>query len=195
MRSRSPDRPEAAQARRRAARRRHWRRVAAALIVLFAVFCAASARLFIWPAQGMPAHVNAIVVLGGTGNRVGKGLELARQGRADFLVISLGLPTANPPSACASRAQAFKVICFDPDPGTTQGEAEYVGRLAKQYHWGSVVLVTTPDQDTRARVRFGRCTPSQIYVVTTPLPASLWPYEIAYQWAALFKAVVLQRSC
>lgn len=192
MRSRSLDRPEAARTRSRGGR---WRRVAAALIVVFAVFCAASACLFVWPAQGMPAHVNAIIVLGGQGDRVGKGLELARQGRAAFLVISLGLPTANPPSVCASHPQAFRVICFDPDPGTTQGEAEYMGRLAKHYHWSSVALVTTPDQDTRARVRFGRCTAGSIYVVTTPLPLSLWPYEIAYQWAALFKAVVLQRSC
>ena len=94
-----------------------------------------------------------------------------------------------------AAAQPFKVICFQPDPGTTQGEAEFVGRLAKQYGWRSVALVTTPDQDARAGIRVGRCFAGHIYVVTTPLPASKWPYEIAYQWAALFKAVVLQRSC
>lgn len=90
---------------------------------------------------------------------------------------------------------AYRVICFQPYPGTTQGEAQFVGRLAKQYHWHSVALVTTPDQDTRARIRFGRCFAGHIYVVTAPLPASEWIYEIAYQWAASFKAVVLQRSC
>ncbi len=90
---------------------------------------------------------------------------------------------------------AYRVICFQPYPGTTQGEAQFVGRLAKQYHWHSVALVTTPDQDTRARIRFGRCVADGVYVVTTPLAASQWPYAIAYQWGALFKALVLQRSC
>ena len=143
----------------------------------------------------MPAHVDAIVVLGGPGDRLGKGLELAHQGRAPVLVVSEGLPVSIPSSVCGPHGQALKVICFQPEPGTTQGEAEFVGRLAKQYRWRSVVLVTTPDQDTRARIRFGRCFAGHIYVVTTPLPASQWAYQIAYQWAASFKAVALQRSC
>jgi uncharacterized SAM-binding protein YcdF (DUF218 family) len=164
------------------------------LTIVFAGFCAATARLFIWPAQGAPARVSAIIVLGGQGNRLGKGLELAHEGRAPVLVISQGLPFPVPSSLCA-HTQAFKGICFQPEPETTQGEAEYVGRLARQYHWSSVVLVTTPDQDTRARVRFQRCFAGQVYVVAAPLPAYSWPYEIAYQWAALFKALVLQRSC
>jgi uncharacterized SAM-binding protein YcdF (DUF218 family) len=191
-----PDRPGVARASRRTARRRRLRRVAAALIILLAVFCVATGRLFVWPAQGMPARVDAIVVLGGPGDRVGKGLELAHQGRAPVLAFSRGLPDDQVLArVCGLHGQAFRVICFLPEPGTTQGEAESVGRLARKYHWRSVVLVTTPDQDTRARIRFGRCFAGGIYVVTTPLPASDWPYQIAYQWAALFTAMVLQRSC
>jgi uncharacterized SAM-binding protein YcdF (DUF218 family) len=164
--------------------------------VLLVVFCAATGRLFIWPAQGMPPRVDAIVVLGGPGNRLGTGLRLARQGRAPVLIVSAGLPIpVLPASVCGPHAQPVKVICFNPDPGTTQGEAEFVGRLAKRYGWRSVALVTTPDQDTRARIRFGRCLAGHIYVVTTSLPASRWPYEIGYQWAALVKAVIFQRSC
>jgi uncharacterized SAM-binding protein YcdF (DUF218 family) len=192
---RPPDGCQADQATRRPGRHSRWRRIVAWLTILLIAFSAASARLLIWPAQGMPAHVDAIVVLGGQGNRLAKGLELASQGRASFLVVSEGLPFPVPGTVCASRARAFKVICFRPEPDTTQGEAEFVGRLAKQYRWWSVALVTTPDQDTRARIRFERCFPGKVYVVTTPLPASSWPYEIAYQWGALFKAEVLQRAC
>jgi uncharacterized SAM-binding protein YcdF (DUF218 family) len=57
---------------------------------------------------------------------------------------------------CAPRDKTPTVICLQPEPGTTQGEAEFVGRLAKKDGWHSVALVTTPDQDTRARIRFGR---------------------------------------
>lgn len=190
-----PDR-SMSQASRRAVRRRRRRRAVAALIVLLAGLCAASGLFFIWPAQGMPAHVDAIVVLDGPGDRLGKGLELAHQGRAPVLVVSLGSRRGPvPASVCGLRSQVLQVICFHPESATTRGEAEFVGHLAKQYRWRSVVLVTTPDQDIRARIRFGRCFIGKTYVVTTPLPASKWPYQIAYQWAASFKAVVLQRSC
>jgi hypothetical protein len=187
----APDQP----GERRHRVRSRLRRVAVVLAVVVACFGLASARLFVWPATGMPAHVDAIVVLGGQGDRLGKGLALARQGRTPVLVVSRGLPAPVPASVCAPRSQSFTVICFQPEPGTTQGEAEFVGHLAKQYGWHSVALVTTPDQDTRARIRFGRCFAGHLYVVTAPLPASSWPYEIVYQWGALFKALTLQRGC
>ena len=88
-----------------------------------------------------------------------------------------------------------KLICFDPNPGNTRGEVEFASQLTKRYHWHSVVLVTTPTQDTRARIMMRRCYGGSIYVVTGSLTRSDWPYQIAYGWGALFKAVVLQRAC
>jgi uncharacterized SAM-binding protein YcdF (DUF218 family) len=191
-----PDRPEVARASGRAVRRAWLRRITAGLVIVIALLCAATGALFVWPpGRGMPARVDAIVVLGGQGNRLGKGLELARQGRAPVLVISRGLPYPVPGSVCRQRSHTFTVICFSPRPRTTQGEAEFVSRLARQFHWRSVVLVVTPDQVIRARIRFKRCYAGQVYVVTTPLPLLEWPYQIAYQWAAEFKEEVLQRSC
>jgi hypothetical protein len=58
-----------------------------------------------------------------------------------------------------------------------------------------MVLVTTTPQDTRARIRIGRCFAGQVYVVTAPLPAHEWPYTIAYEWGAIVKALFIQRSC
>lgn len=142
----------------------------------------------------MPAHVDAIVVLGGAGNRLGLGEQLAGQGRSRVLVVSEGLPTV-PPGLCTQHARAVVVICFNPDPGTTQGEAEYVSRLAKQHGWRSLVLVTTPDQIWRAELRFRRCFSGDVYGVTTPLPASQWPFAIAYQWGSTIKAVIVNASC
>ena len=96
-----PDQPGVAQASRREVRRRRLRRVAGALVILLGAFCAATGGLFVWPAQGMPARVDAIVVLGGPGDRLGTGLELAHQGRAPVLVVSAGLPIpVLPASVC-----------------------------------------------------------------------------------------------
>jgi len=141
----------------------------------------------------MPAKVDAIVVPGGPGNRITAALDLARQDRARYLVLSQGEPV--PPQLCGSRVGSATVLCFMPDPDTTQGEAEGTARLAKQYGFRSIALVTTPDQTWRAKLRFGRCYNGQLYAATTHLPWHLWPYQIAYQWAATLKAEVLNRSC
>ncbi len=177
----------------RRARWRRLRRIVIPLLVVFAVFCAVTARLFIWPATGMPARVNAIVVPAGSGDRLGTALKLAQEGRAQYLAISFGLFID--PGVCGTRVGTARVICFQPSPDTTQGEAQETAVLAKRYGWRSIVLVTTPDQIWRAELRFRRCFGGDVYGVTTPLPLLRWPYEIAYQWAATVKAELVNRSC
>ena len=170
--------------------RRHLLAAAMALVVAFGLV---TVRLFVWPAQGMPASVSAIVMLAGPGNRLPVALQLAREHRAPVLVVSQGQHGYGGP--CPPPMSAVKLICFDPNPGDTRGEAEFVGRLAKRYHWNSLVLVTSRTQDTRARILMGRCFDGSIYVLTASLPGGSWPYQIAYGWAALFKALLLYRSC
>jgi uncharacterized SAM-binding protein YcdF (DUF218 family) len=171
------------------------RLLAAAGVLLLAGLAVTTARLFVWPEQGMPAHVDAIVMLDGPGDRLRTTLTLAWAHRAPVVVISRGSPYWGHGSVCAPQIPRVRVICFHPDPATTRGEAEFTGRLAQRYHWHSIALVTITPQDTRARLRVGRCFPGSIYVVTAPLAAQAWPYEIAYEWGATVKALVLQRSC
>src|SRR5215475_10980053 len=64
----------------------------AAAVLLVSVFCAATARLFVWPARGMPARVDAIVMLDGPGDRLSTALGLAWAQRAPVAVISRGSP-------------------------------------------------------------------------------------------------------
>ena len=174
-------------------RSRRVRRALIAVMVAFVIFCAITARLFIFPVVGMPARVDAIVVPGGAGNRIALGLKLAEEDRADYLVISEGQYV--PPNLCGTHVGSASVLCFQPNPPTTQGEAEGTARLAKKYGFHSIVLVTTPDQTWRAELRFRRCYSGHVYGVTTPLPLYLWPYQIAYQWAATVKAEVVNRGC
>lgn len=168
---------------------------AVALVISVMTVSAATVRLFIWPDRGMPAHVSAIVMLNGPGDRLGTALDLAWQHRAPFVVISRGSPYWGHGSVCAPSIPHVQVICFDPSPATTRGEAELVERLARKYHWTSLVLVTLTPQDTRARLRVERCFAGPVYVVTTSPSWYVWPYEIAYEWAATVKALIFQRSC
>jgi hypothetical protein len=175
--------------------RRRQRFLIAAAALLLAMFCAATARLFVWPERGMQARVDAIVMLNGPGDRLPTALGLAWARRAPVVVISRGSPQWANGGNCAPQIPGVRVICFSPDPATTRGEAEFTGRLAQRYHWHSIVLVTTTPQDTRARLRVRRCFPGSVYVMTAPLRAYEWPYALAYEWGATIKALLLQRSC
>ena len=176
-------------------RKKRWRSVGAALVISIIIVGAATARLFIWPDRGMPARVSAIVMMNGPGDRLDTALDLAWQHRAPFVVIARGSAYFGHGSVCAPRIPHVQVICFNPSPSTTRGEAEFAGRLARRYHWQSVVLVTTTPQDSRARLRVERCFNGPVYVMTTPLPLSRWPYELAYEWGATAKALIFERSC
>ena len=179
--------------RRRRRLSRGWRRVLVIALALVLAFAGATAWVLVWPPQGMPAQVSAIVMLAGPGSRLPVALQLADQGRAPVLVVSRGFEGYGSP--CPPPPAGIKLICFDPSPASTRGEAEFVGRLAKQYRWGSVVLVVSRPQATRARILMERCFSGPVYVSTGPLALSEWPYQIAYGWGALAKALVDHRAC
>jgi hypothetical protein len=160
---------------------------------LIAIFAAMTARLLVWPAEGMPAQVSAIVMLAGPGIRLPVALQLADERRSSVLVISQGHDGYGSP--CPPEPPGLELICFDPDPATTSGEAEYIGRIAKKDHWTSVVLVTSRPQATRARMLVERCFTGAVYSATGPLPLRSWPYQVAYGWGALAKAVFVDRAC
>ena len=172
---------------------RSWRKVITAVVALIVAFGALTAWLLVWPARGMPARVSAIVLLAGPGYRMPVALRLASEHRAAVLVVSQGSHGYGSP--CPPPLPGVKIICFDPNPGNTRGEAEFVGQLADRYHWTSITLVTSRAQDTRARILVRRCFGGSIYVTTTSLPWDSWPYQIAYAWGAIFKALVLYRAC
>lgn len=173
---------------------RGWRRKALAVVaVLIVAFAAATMRLLVWPVQAAPSTVSAIVMLAGPGNRLPVALRLAREHRAPVLVVSQGWMGYGGP--CPPPVPGVRTICFDPDPGNTRGEAEYVGRLAERYGWHSILLVATQPQAVRAQLLVRRCFSGQAYAVAAPIPAGSWPYQLAYGWGALFKAVFLSRTC
>jgi uncharacterized SAM-binding protein YcdF (DUF218 family) len=178
---------------RRPVRRRWLRRVLITAVIVLVAFVAVTARLIVWPAQGMPALVDAIVVLAGPGTRLPAGVQLAREGRAPVLVVSQGHLGYG--GSCPAPIAGVRIICFDPNPADTRGEAEYAEALAKRYGWHSIAVVATSEQATRARLIVGRCFNGSIYVVTGSMPWQQVPYQIAYGWAALAKALVVQRSC
>ncbi len=89
----------------------------------------------------------------------------------------------------------MRVVCFRADPLDTRGEAEYVGRLAARRGWDRLIVVPERSQATRARLLFERCTKAHLRIVAVSDPPSHLFFDVAYEWGALAKALVLHRSC
>jgi uncharacterized SAM-binding protein YcdF (DUF218 family) len=173
---------------------RGWRRkTLAAVAALIVVFAAVTARVLIWPVEWTPANADAIVLLAGPGDRLPVALQLAKEHRAPVLVVSRGWMGYGGP--CPPPVPGVRTICFNPNPGNTRGEAEYVGALARQNAWHSLIVVAIRPQAVRAQLLFGRCFGGPVYVATGPLPLDNWPYQLAYGWGALVKAALMMGSC
>jgi hypothetical protein len=168
-----------------------------AVVALVAVLTAV---LFVWPPVNRPRPAGAILVMSGAGPRDQEGLALAREGYAPLLLVSNGLASNGLPARdrdlCGTVYYGAKVVCFIPRPYTTQGEAQFLARTAAQDHIHTVIVVTGRAQAVRARLRVDRCFHGRVLI--DPVAPTGWlsgAYLVAYEWGALFKALVLQRGC
>jgi uncharacterized SAM-binding protein YcdF (DUF218 family) len=177
--------------------RRPRRRVV--IVVLAVVVAAVSglvAHLFVWPdLPPLPRQADVIVQLGGPGDRRAVALALARQGRAPLVAISVSNAEVNTKWCHRGRLDGVAVVCFHSAPFTTRGEARAVAQMAAGRGWESVILVTTRDQASRARLRLRRCYSGAVFVATAVLPWYQWPPQIVYQAAATVKAYTVETSC
>ena len=182
---------------RRLRRRRRRRRSQVVVAVVFLAWVAFTARLFVWPAlPPLPHRADAIIELAGPAveGRDQLAIKLAQEHKAALLVQSTVVEEAGT-NRCLPAVPRVTVLCFHPVPGTTRGEAEWIGREAKSHHWRSVILVTTPDQAWRAGLRVSRCFDGTVYFATSRLPFLNWFQQIPYQWFASAKALTVERAC
>lgn len=162
--------------------------------VAVALFVLSTARLFVWPPTDRPTRVDAVVALGGDpGQRRGReAIALVESGFAPVAVISLG---GRPAVPCPHHSRQVRVICFRANPLDTRGEAEHVAALARRRHWRQLIVVSERSQSTRARLLFERCTAAHVHMVPVNDPGWHLLYDVVYEWGALAKALVFERSC
>jgi uncharacterized SAM-binding protein YcdF (DUF218 family) len=116
-------------------------------------------------------------------------------GYAETLVLSI--PRGGTPASDVCREKRpYPVICFTPDPVTTQGEARALQRLAKEHEWQTVNVLTAKFHVARSRIILERCYKGDLNVVTyeQDLSALSWAYSFAYETAAFMK-VAANPSC
>ncbi|TDE07487.1 YdcF family protein [Jiangella asiatica] len=160
---------------------------AAVLLVLLAV----EARLFVFPHADTPAPADAIIVFAGPGERTAYGWDLARDGLAPVVVVSI-----HDPGLCEPVDDSPEEICVVPSPPTTRGEARMLAGLARERDWDHVVVVTSASQSLRAELRIERCYDGRVDMVTVREDGLFQQlYRVVYENGALLKALLSQRGC
>ena len=105
------------------------------------------------------------------------------------------------PSCCltrtsvALRTQISNCIASS-HPPTTKGEAKELRRLAEQYGWRTVIVVTFRPHISRARFILEQCFDGDLILLASPthISATRWAYEYVYQTAGYLRAL-LQQGC
>lgn len=147
---------------------------------------------FVFPAaDAVPNHADVVLVLGPpVPPRVAIAERLLARGTVDTALISVPYDVV-PPELQAVCARPH-VICADPDPRTTRGEAAMLRRYAVEHDWRSAIVTTMPAQIARARSIIAGCYPGSLSMVPDGEgPAGGWPYQYAYQTAATVKSWLL----
>jgi hypothetical protein len=182
--------------------------------VLFAAVASCTTALFLWAGVGLflyvapvtntPRYADALLVLAPTKGRMGYAERLMDQGYASTLAISVPLPEdGNTDYAPCAEKRAYRIVCFQPDPVTTQGEARALQYLAGEYGWQSVDVITDHSHFTRARILLSRCYKGDLRMVPfrKALPilpfansSESWAFVYTYETAAFVK-VAFNQEC
>lgn len=171
--------------------------VIAALGIFWAV---AGIFLYVAPPADQPKHADVLFVLGPPDSRIGYAEKLMQRGYAPTLAVSspIGKDGRFEAGICGDH-RAYRIICFNPDPFTTQGEARALRDLSAQYGWKSANVLTAQFHVTRARVIVSRCYTGNLRMVADrmdlPLisltkPTYSWAYQYLYQTAAFVKVAI-----
>ncbi|MFV0526917.1 MAG: YdcF family protein [Acidimicrobiales bacterium] len=109
------------------------------------------------PVPADPTGDAVVSHAGGRGERLDGALDLMELGAAPTLVLLLGSSRSERAAALCGRDEPYEVVCIDPDPATTEGEARTVADLARERAWRSLVVVTSDYHLRRAVLVDRRC--------------------------------------
>lgn len=172
-------------------------RLVAFVCTIVCAWLTAGLLLYAFPAADDTQHADVLFVLAPSADRINHAEALMDKGIAKTLVISAPQGEgARPTPALCDEKRRFRIICFQPDPVTTQGEARAFKRLADEHGWQSAALLTGQFHVTRARVILERCYSADLSVVAFwhDLPPASLAYHFVYETGA-FAKVAFNHEC
>ncbi|WP_299576115.1 YdcF family protein [uncultured Williamsia sp.] len=155
--------------------------------------------LYVFPAAAQsPRSVDVIMVLGGRQDgREQFAIRLAEQGFARTVLVSDPYTRPDPyMEAVCDVPHRVRVICFDPQPRTTRGEARFLRDEAKMNGWNSAMVVTFSPHIARSDYIVSRCFTGDLVMVDyrERLSITYWAWMYLYQTAGFVRAF-LQVGC
>lgn len=155
--------------------------------------------LYVFPVVAdHPRRVDVIMVLGGRQDgREQFAIRLAERGLAGTVLVSdpYSRPDAYMEAIC-DVPHGVRVICFDPQPRTTRGEARFLRDASQRNGWRSAMVVTFSPHVTRSDYIVSRCYTGNLVMVDyrERLPLTYWAWMYVYQTAGFARAA-LQSGC
>jgi uncharacterized SAM-binding protein YcdF (DUF218 family) len=180
---------------------RALRRYVAVLVppVVLVLLLGAAAALwpFVFPSGDEPFGDGPVVALGGNVPRVERAVAIVDEtGAPRPLVLSAGSIEAGRQLGIACRPP--EVLCIEPVPHNTYGEARTVAVLQGEHGWANVTAVTDPFHLTRSRLLFERCVDVPVRVVVSGPETRSRPHRLLVavrELASAAASFVVQRSC
>lgn len=172
--------------------RKGARRGRALLVLLIGV--AAVAGILLVPRQGTVGTVDAVIVLGGGGGeRLALGRGLAEE-RGIPLVLSA---EAIDEGVAAGLGCGEDVVCLQPEPVNTAGEARSSRTLADERGWDRVAVATSTYHVNRTRMLFRQCHGDRADVIGAPADGSLVTdvYRYGRELAARIMGAMVRTAC
>lgn len=116
-------------------------------------------------AQGDPPHHSQVIyLLGGEKYGPEMGFRMLDEGRGEVLVLNW---VGDRVPECTTGYRGHRVLCVEPHPATTQGEAMLLPELMEANNWDSVTVATWPAHLPRTRMLFERCYSGAMQFATT----------------------------
>ena len=173
------------------------RTIAVVLATVVLVWAVAAAIVFALYHGGDPIRADAVVVLQGSKTRLPVGMKLVEEGYAPLLVISRGDRKQLEARLCSGRQRIPRVtvLCFEANPSSTRGEAEFVGRLARQRGLKTVDVVTSQFHVFRAGIVIRRCFHGALRMVGSPQETWKLPWQALNETAKLAYQLTVARGC
>ena len=179
---------------------RRWRWVPLAAGVGIVLLIAITGKLFVYPSPTttIPKSADAVMVLpGGSGDRLARGLTLMSRKIAPELILPNGAtPGWRAANGLCGRVQPYLVRC--PTAGdSVRADAELARSLARDSHWGLVVVVTSRYNLTRARLDLDRCLGAGFGMVSSTAhePVTTKVRHVIDEWVSWLQDGVVHRTC
>ncbi|MBO1267715.1 YdcF family protein [Arthrobacter cavernae] len=169
-------------------KRTWWLPVGAVILVAWIVI---GVPLYVSPPTGQPQPADVLFVLGPPTARVEYAEKLMNAGLAPTIAVSMPLNSDGEiEGAYCEAKRPYRIICFHPEPFTTQGEARVLADMAEEYGWRSANILTSQFHVTRAKEIVGRCYEGAFRMIPyyEDMDPALWAFQYLYQTAAFVKA-------